>query len=97
MSIVIKGMEMPKHCLDCVLKNDDDDCMAQKWKEWKDWEDMREGCPLVELPEKHGRLIDGDELITAFPECDNNMDIKIASVRATVNHMLTVIEAEGEG
>ena len=52
-------------------------------------------CPLVELPNKHGRLIDADELKTAFPRCDNNMDIKIASVRATINHMPTIIEAEG--
>lgn len=50
----------------------------------------------VPLPKKHGRLVDADELKTAFPRCDNNMDIKIASVRATVNHMPTIIEAEGD-
>ena len=50
---------------------------------------------VIELP-PHGRLIDADELKTAFPRCDNSMDIKIASVRATINHALTVIEAEGE-
>lgn len=51
-------------------------------------------CPLVELP-PHGRLGDLDELKTAFPRCDNSMDIKVASVRATINHAPTIIEAEG--
>lgn len=50
---------------------------------------------LIEVKEPHGRLIDGDELKTAFPECDNSMDVKIASVRATISHAPTVIEAEG--
>ncbi len=49
---------------------------------------------VVELP-PHGRLGDLDELKTAFPRCDNSMDIKIASVRATINHAPTIIEAEG--
>jgi len=53
-------------------------------------------CPLVEIPTPHGRLGDLDELKTAFPRCDNSMDIKIASVRATINHAPTVIEAEEE-
>lgn len=65
MSVLIKGMEMPKNCLECNIKA---------------WEDgfnvyvcpfsgmpclsigIQYDCPLVGLPEKHGRLIDGDEL-----------------------------------
>jgi hypothetical protein len=106
MSIIIKGEPMPEACAFCPCFRDDsidgvhayqckatfitygkeDDCI---WNTRPNW------CPLVELPEKHGRLIDADELKTAFPRCDNNMDIKIASVRATINHMPTIIEAEG--
>lgn len=44
------------------------------------------------LPKHHGRLIDADELKTSFPTCDNSLDIKIASVRATINHAPTIIE-----
>lgn len=44
------------------------------------------------LPKNHGRLIDADELKTSFPTCDNSVDIKIASVRATINHAPTIIE-----
>lgn len=100
MSVIVKGMEMPTSCYYCGLTDTsfincqafsrprllEDDCEERR----PDW------CPLVELPEKHGRLIDADELKTAFPRCDNNMDIKIASVRATINHMPAIIEAEGE-
>lgn len=36
------------------------------------------------------RLIDADELKTAFPACDNSKPVLIASVRATINHMPTI-------
>lgn len=103
MSVLIKDMNMPETCDDCKFHRyhsyGEYVCvatpmfypmnLANSKGIRKDW------CPLVALPEKHGRLIDGDELKTALPRCDNNMDIKIASVRATVNHMPTIIEAEG--
>ena len=100
MSVLIKGVEMPMTCSDCewseyvgngramcrrVSKTDKTDIMTKRRADF---------CPLIEVP-PHGRLIDADELKTAFPACDNSMDIKIASVRATINHMPTVIEAEG--
>lgn len=102
MSVLIKGIGMPETCDDCQFhryhSRGEYVCvatpmfypmnLANSKGIRKDW------CPLVELPEKHGRLIDADELKTAFPRCDNNMDIKIASVMATVNHMPTIIEAE---
>ena len=55
-----------------------------------------DNCPLIEIPTPHGRLGDLKKIKTAFPRCDNSMDIKIASVRATINHAPTIIEAEGE-
>lgn len=97
MSIIIKGMAMPKNCWECCLSDIDDDfgrcclysgiaCLTIG---------RQDNCPLVEISTPHGRLGDLDELKTAFPICDNSMDIKIASVRATINHAPTVIEAEG--
>ena len=88
MSILIKGMEMPKNCTGCPI------CCGLPYQ-YRDEKGRRPDCPLVEIPTPHGRLIDADELKTAFPRCDNSMDIKIASVRATINHAPTVIEAEG--
>ena len=103
MSVLVKGMTMPKSCKTCDLLQDYDGCMYCPFGDCTVFGDIEyvpnhvasDICPLVELPEKHGRLIDADELKTAFPRCDNNMNIKIASARATINHMPTIIEAEG--
>ena len=96
MSVIVKGMEMPKNCQDCALYIEGA-CYAKGYRDYRSIMDTAkpDDCPLVELP-PHGRLGDLDELKTAFPRCDNSMDIKIASVRATINHAPTVIEAEGE-
>lgn len=51
MSVLIKGMEMPHSCSDCNSYNPDY-CMQNNIGH-------RE-CALVELPKKHGRLIDAD-------------------------------------
>ena len=57
MSILIKGMEMPRNCDDCRL---DIDCA---YDESQDGYKMMGGrprkCPLVPVP-PHGRLIDAD-------------------------------------
>ena len=89
--ILIKDMEMPNVCAYCFI--DASECNLHS--SVNIWRERHPDCPLIELP-PHGRLGDLDELKTAFPICDNSMDIKIASVRATINHAPTVIEAEGE-
>ena len=100
MSVIVKGMKMPLNCAMCERWS-----ICECLKEYKDYESIlyavddgdlvrADECPLIELP-PHGRLIDADELKTAFPRCDNSMDIKVASVRATINHASTIIEAEG--
>lgn len=73
MSILIKGMEMPESCEDCDLCTSDGYCIAMGddslWDVlpegaeyfptgWK-----YEGCPLVEVPAPHGRLIDYDWVV----------------------------------
>ena len=63
MSILIKGMTMPKNCSDCPCFDDFGYYTCNLDDEHRDVYNGRpEWCPLVELPEKHGRLIDGDEL-----------------------------------
>ena len=65
--ILIRGMEMPKHCIDCpcmVDKYGGDNCCLQSEEaneKITSWDDMKAGCPLQELPE-HGDLIDRDAL-----------------------------------
>lgn len=46
MSVIVKGMEMPKNCGECFVGNRTI---------------CADDCPLIELPQ-HGRLIDADKL-----------------------------------
>lgn len=68
MSILIKGVEMPKDCSVCPcfqydMFDDDIDgyCKALETK-IMNRSKRHPDCPLVELPEKHGRLVDADKL-----------------------------------
>ena len=103
MSVIIKGAEMPGTCVDCplfresaygfgfckgkgiVFDTEDTEWLYSTRPNW---------CPLRPLPEKHGRMIDGDEVKTAFP-CGES--VRTECVRATIDNMPTIVEAEGDG
>lgn len=72
MSVLIKGMEIPKECRECML-SEYHDSTGKTWCKPADkllannrkpimFDGRPDWCPLVELPEKHGDLIDADEL-----------------------------------
>lgn len=65
MSVLVKGMEMPKNCNVCNFHMLRFCCAADKDLAEKDTrpliERRPESCPLVPVPE-HGRLIDADKL-----------------------------------
>ena len=72
MSVLVKDMEMPKECRECPMCEyyeitgntwckSADGLLAENYKPIS-FDGRPEWCPLVELPEKHGRLIDGDAL-----------------------------------
>ena len=92
MSILIKGMTMPRDCIECrFFEKSDEYCYARLvyGSEWG----KSTGCPLVEIP-PHGRLIDADRLAESGhdvwdedTECWGYSDKKIAEE-------LTVIEAD---
>lgn len=91
MSVLIKGMEMPKNCSECQLNYDMMSCGVTGTRWWSDTMTLMDfdcqesrlyDCPLVELPEKHGRLIDADALF---------LDIEWSDIEEAP----TVIEAEG--
>ena len=77
MGVYIKGMKMPKECEYCgfcrfypengnVWCNAKNIILKTKWKEpnWTHLDVKRpEWCPLVEVPELHGDLIDRDALV----------------------------------
>lgn len=76
MSVIVKGMEMPKSCAECrFLEGEAMDGLCHASEKWLDdddyflWFQYPEGdiddskpanCPLIEIP-PHGRLIDADE------------------------------------
>lgn len=63
MSILIKGMEMPKSCFGCSLRKVWDDgvqCLVNKGL-WMDADSKHHDCPLIPVP-PHGDLIDRDAI-----------------------------------
>ena len=91
MSVLIRSMKMPKECGECPLYSSIDDvcqfdqtdtCYDKKRPWW---------CPLVEVSEPHGRLIDVDEICFSMT---NGTDQDIAE--EAIIESTTVIEAEGE-
>ena len=66
MSVIIKGMEMPKMCCYCKFREPFLDfayCdLGEMDMDYSDTINRRHpDCPLVEIPTPHGRLIDADE------------------------------------
>lgn len=112
MGVYIKGMKKPEKCLACPMLNYEDWCVLQEWTPEKDytnytWEGMRKNCPLIEVKEPHGDLIDRDILEQELSNgikagnCEegyehyaniNSMDDCVECVR----YADTVIEAEAE-
>ena len=125
MSILIKGMKMPSECEYCgfcryyhengnVWCNATNRLLKQQWKEprWTHLDVKRpEWCPLIGLPEKHGRLIDADALHVLFEnqwhylQCLNwdenpTAEMKQTGINWCINTLHddapTIIEAEGD-
>lgn len=99
MSILIKGMQMPQSCSDCQLNYDQCACSVTGTRWYSDTmvllgfncdEERLQNCPLVKLPEHHGKLIDEDEIIV--PSLSSWSDQ--AMVADAIQDAPTVIEAE---
>lgn len=100
MSVIIKGMKLPKSCDSCDLIQFDDEgleahCPLSPYYKWCGTPpDYRpEGCPLVEVPTPHGRLIDADELIRCIEHAFGDKDI-VKLVANIIERQPTIIEAE---
>ena len=97
MSVIVKGMKMPKSCYECKLDLRTNVCSA--FNEWNEkhpystpYDRRLPDCPLAELPEKHGRLIDADALEYSLGISDKDLYVKYTLEEDAP----TVIEAEGE-
>lgn len=80
MSVLVKNMKMPKDCPQCLLSSwspiTDEflGCFAVPGKryavlsdkEYAESSERPDWCPLVEFPDKHGRLIEEKEIRTVM-------------------------------
>lgn len=101
MSVLIKGMRIPDNCDVCIFSDWSNlhQTSCCKLKEYEPgfqdysiaYRTQRSNiCPLVELPEHHGRMIDEDEIIV--PSLSSWSDQ--AMVADAIQDAPTVIEAE---
>lgn len=104
MSILIKGMDMPKHAIkngtddtlyrSCVIVHPDGTAeliLDSTFADMFGFEHNLNRFPLVEIPTPHGRLIDADKLSISILKAMNNGD---DSVIGLIDKTPTIIEAE---
>lgn len=95
MSILIKGMEKPMSCDDCIVPLSKCDFLQRRADE----------CPIVEIPTSHGDLIDRDivrdECYKTMGELIQSTTINISAEALSllcgftiINNVPTIIESE---
>ena len=93
MSVLIKGMDMPKYCYTCpaydYIKSF---CCVLRTKVINLNDNRYKDCPLIAVP-THGRLIDADKLLESFGEALDE-DRHFVNYFALVDEAPTVVEAE---
>lgn len=106
MGIYIRGMEMPKACMECPIETDYGTCgyysLYVEAGHESDCEKRRDDCPLIEIPDKHGRLIDADAFDErvriaggmADEELSDDFKDGIQTTLLLLKSQRTVIEAE---
>lgn len=86
MSILIKGMDMPKDCEDCrfgFYREGDSAPVCYLTKHIiirKKAEERHNDCPLVEIPTPHGRLIDENDVKA---KCVNEVFDRMGTIAIT--------------
>ena len=106
MSILIKGMSMPRACYYCHFlfrdkRHNKVYCTVHhefdKWLDISDApaESRADDCPLIELP-PHGRLIDADALMKQIEHDTPLSAVFEKTMRRYLHNAPTIIEAEGE-
>lgn len=99
MSILIRDMEMPKACWECPLKVH---LFQQLWCtpsnkviNRDDNTEREPDCPLVEVKEPHGRLLDEDKMIEEIHPFVTFGSVDYTELKQVLKTMNAVIEAEG--
>ena len=111
MSVIVKGMEMPDSCAVCRFAGKGGYhmervvCMFTGKNEDAKNIDRLPDCPLVALPDKHGRLVDADalceDLLGRWSVAETRKEDLIKAVMADVVTPIiacqpTIVESEDE-
>mgnify|MGYP007122039505 CR=1 FL=1 len=108
MSVIVRGMEMPKNCKECPFSDHEAWCLLPgDWREryYCPDDERSADCPLISIPKPHGRLGDLDALWdrmykysdnegAKMPFGDNDFMIHRDSACELIEDAPTVIEAE---
>ena len=102
MGIYIKDMGMPKSCWGCTLYNTVDCAISRREEVAGAFKNIRHpNCPLTEVHEPHGKLVDSDMLYASIAKDTyiltdeiNNRDygMFLIDIRKKVDKATTVIE-----
>ena len=101
MSVLVKGMEMPENCFECPCCRHDsiDGIKAEQCNLTLDvfgvnnterWIGRGQNCPLTEVKEPHGNLVDLDQMVNDYWD-SHSMVIG----HKELDEIEVVIEAEG--
>lgn len=109
MGIYIKGMEMPTNCGDCPCAHifDSYTCRAAKRSFDKyPLENREDWCPLISVPEPHGRLIDVNKMLVELViegqrskryRLGETWELNYEEIRSVISRLPTIIPASEEG
>ena len=108
MSYIVKSRDFPKSCNECDephLCCDFYYCGVGHQKDGRHLDvdehylnkTKHPDCPLLELPKKHGRLVDADKLVWFI---DNHIAsgkkwVEFETIKDMINSLPTIVEAEG--
>ena len=101
MSVLVKSMSIPDNCESCRFATGFGFCLAKSdnFCGYTNYRKRPEWCPLVEVPELHGRLIDENELTISTDNIVSKIMIfggQVCYTQSDIDNASTVIEAEGE-
>jgi len=107
MSVIIKGYDAVNYCNECEFSFPQfrgdfstamNYCCSLKDKVChNEYYQKPEDCPIIPLPEKHGRLVDADKIIESMDEMKVEGEVFVTAVeyvKITVEEAETVIPAE---
>lgn len=95
MSIILKGIDMPKSCGGCEFNYNLEGGSYEWWEcvilhdDINQFDTRRTDCPLVEISTPHGRLIDGDKIVKEY-----YINPTYPRLCTALNNAPTILEAE---